>query len=73
MNSQDVKNAVEVVKLVSDIVGSWVDRRRKQKEKEEEREQRLASLEAEIALLRAERQQPAPLVHAHPPERSDSE
>ncbi len=54
MKAEDVKNTVEVAKLISDIVGAWVDRRRQQKQKEDEREQRLKKLEAEIAELRAQ-------------------
>lgn len=56
MKAEDVKNGVEIMKLLSDIIGAWVDRQRKRREKEDEREERLKKLEAEIALLRAERQ-----------------
>jgi hypothetical protein len=56
MKAEDVKNGVEIVKLLSDIVGAWVDRQRRRREKEDERDERLQQLEAELALLRAERQ-----------------
>jgi hypothetical protein len=55
MKAEDVKSTVEIVKLISDIVGAWVDRRRQQKAKEDERDQRMKKLEAELAELRAER------------------
>ena len=55
MKAEDVKNGVEIVKLLSDIVGAWVDRQRKRREKEDEREERLKTLEAEITQLRTER------------------
>jgi hypothetical protein len=56
MKADDVKNGVEIVKLLSDIIGSWVDRQRKQRERDDEREERLRKLEAELSQLRAERQ-----------------
>jgi hypothetical protein len=57
MKAEDVKHGVEIVKLLSDIIGSWVDRQRQRRAKEEEeREERLKRLEAELAQLRAERE-----------------
>jgi hypothetical protein len=55
MKAEDVKHGVEIMKLLSDIIGAWVDRRRQRREKEDERDERLKKLEAELALLRAER------------------
>jgi hypothetical protein len=54
MKADDVKNGIEIVKLLSDIIGSWVDRERRRREKEDERDERLKKLEAELARLRAE-------------------
>jgi hypothetical protein len=56
MKAEDVKNGVEIVKLLSDIIGAWVDRQRRRRQEEDARDERLKQLETEIAMLRAERQ-----------------
>jgi hypothetical protein len=56
MKAEDVKHGVEIVKLLSDIFGAWVDRQRQRRDKEAERDERLKKLEAELAQLRAERE-----------------